>query len=222
MTETPTPRADIAHIPLPPRMLSLPLDERGYPVPWFVSWVDGKPEFRAADARKFALAVREKRCWLCGEKLGRYLAFVVGPMCAINRISSEPPSHSDCARYAVQACPFLARPHMRRRENDLPEEIREAAGFFIKRNPGVSLIWVTESYEVERAPAGNEGYLFYMGDPISAGWFSEGRIATRAEVIESIDSGYPALVEAAEQQGPEAVAGLAPARAAMMQYVPEE
>jgi len=28
---------------LPLAMRGLPRDHRGYPVPWFVAWVDGKP-----------------------------------------------------------------------------------------------------------------------------------------------------------------------------------
>ena len=34
---------------LPARLHFLPVDERGYPVPWFVAWRDGKPEFRAME-----------------------------------------------------------------------------------------------------------------------------------------------------------------------------
>ena len=59
---------------LPLRLRKLPLDPRGYPVPWFVAWVDGVPEFRAVDGRKFVQAVRAKLCWVCGEPLGRWLA----------------------------------------------------------------------------------------------------------------------------------------------------
>ena len=47
---------DIQMKPLPPmpsRIAALPVDERGYPVPWFVAWIDGKPEFRCADPAKF-------------------------------------------------------------------------------------------------------------------------------------------------------------------------
>jgi len=48
------------------------------------------------------VCVRHKRCWLCGQPLGKFMCFVVGPMCAINKTSAEPPSHRDCALYAVQ------------------------------------------------------------------------------------------------------------------------
>lgn len=74
---------------LPVRMRTLPIDERGYPVPWFVAWVDGKPEFRAMDPNKFRRAIKEKLCWVCGNQLGVYMVFVAGCMCGINRTSTE-------------------------------------------------------------------------------------------------------------------------------------
>ena len=55
---------------------------------------------------KIIIAYRRKICFLCGEPLGRFAAFVIGPMgSSINRVSSEPPAHRDCAEYAVRACP---------------------------------------------------------------------------------------------------------------------
>jgi hypothetical protein len=77
--------------PLPERIKQLPIDERGYPIPWFVDWVDGKPEFRAMDGRKLVRAIKERLCWVCGQPLGVNLAFVAGPMCGINRVSSRTP-----------------------------------------------------------------------------------------------------------------------------------
>src|SRR5690242_2247182 len=105
--------------PLPDRIARLPLDERGYPVPWFVDWVDGKPEFRAMDPAKWKRAVKERLCWVCGDRLGVLLVFPIGPMCGINRTTAEPPSHRDCALWSVRNCPFLSRPHMVRREDAL-------------------------------------------------------------------------------------------------------
>src|SRR6266403_923711 len=106
----------LAAIAMPARMRALPVDHRGFPVPYFVGWVDGVPDHRTADPKKMKRCVEEGRCWLCGEPLGKWLACVIGPMCAINRNTSEPASHKDCALYAVKACPFLTRPYARRRE----------------------------------------------------------------------------------------------------------
>jgi len=64
---------------LPARLHFLPVDERGYPVPWFVAWRDGKPEFRAMDGEKWVRAVAQRLCWVCGEQLGNWLTFVIGP-----------------------------------------------------------------------------------------------------------------------------------------------
>src|SRR6516162_9906742 len=86
---------------------------RGYPVPWFVPWLNHEPEFRCMTQEKMQLAIEQKRCWICGQKLGTFMTFVVGPMCTVNRINAEPPSHKDCATFAVQACPFLTKPHMK-------------------------------------------------------------------------------------------------------------
>lgn len=192
-------------VEVPERIAKLPRDRRGYPVPWFVAWIDGQPDFRVIDPDRMARCVKERRCWLCGEPLGAYRAFVIGPMCAINRVSSEPPSHRDCAVYAARVCPFLTKPRMRRRESGLPEEVHEAAGVGLKRNPGVALVWVTKQFEMFRAPG---GVLFRVGDPVETMWFAEGRSATREEVLASIDSGLPLLMEPAKAEGPSAIAAL--------------
>ena len=176
---------------LPQYLRHLPLDDRGYPVPWFVAWVDGKPEFRAADVRKYQRAVKERLCWVCGMKLGRKLVFVIGPMCGINRVSSEPPSHEQCARWSAQNCPFLNFREKRRRENNLPEGTEEPAGISITRNPGVTLLWHTNAYEL--FPDGMGKQLIRIGEARYTEWFSRGRPATRAEVMHSIETGLPAL-----------------------------
>lgn len=186
---------------MPARMKSLPVDERGYPVPWFVAWHDGKPEFRAMDQHKFIRAVREKLCWVCGERLGVNMCFVAGPMCGINRTSSEPPNHVECAQWSAVNCPFLANPRMVRRED---EEINNAklaenaAGFALSRNPGVAMLWKTRTYEIFNDGRGRK--LIQMGEPDSVEWFACGRAATREEVMRSIDSGLPNIEALARQE----------------------
>jgi hypothetical protein len=189
--------------PLPDRFKALPIDERGFPVPWFVDWKDDKPIFQAADPRKFKRAIRFKRCWLCGQPLGSILAFVIGPMCGVNRVSSEPPSHRDCAEFAVKACPFLTRPLAKRSTRGMEDiETKKPAGMMIERNPGVSLLWITKSYGTFRAPG---GVLIRVGEPLRCEFYREGRAATREEVEASVQSGLPLLDAPARAEGPAAL-----------------
>jgi len=198
--------ASIRAIPLPTRMRHLPISATGYPVPWFVNWLDGEPDFRVVGPGRIGRAIRADLCWLCGETLGKFKAFTIGPMCAVNRVSSEPPSHRECAEYAVQACPFLTRPRMRRNEKDVPEEAEEPAGIGLKRNPGVALVWITKSYKLFKPT--NGGVLFEIGPPETIRFYAEGRRATREEIMASIDSGLPHLRQIAELQGPDAILAL--------------
>lgn len=204
MSTCPYPHHKVrADIPEPPaRIAQLPVDERGYPVPYFVQWVDadqkptkagvGKPEFRVMDHSKWMDCVKNKNCWICGQKLGKFMSFVLGPMCAVNRINSEPPSHHECATYAAKACPFLTKPQMVRREAGMPEGagFSQAAGVAIERNPGATGVWTTTGYQIMKV---SNGYLLKIGVPIRIEWYKEARTATRDEVMESIRTGLPAL-----------------------------
>jgi hypothetical protein len=182
-------------------MQHLVIDDKARPVPWFVDWIDGQPEFRAMDGRKYVRAIREKLCWVCGNPLKGTYVFVAGPMCGINRTSAEPPNHPECARWSARNCPFLSNPDMVRREDDVVNntKFREAApGFAITRNPGVTMLWFTREYEVIDDGKGKP--LIQMGRPAGVEWYREGRLATREEVEESIDNGIGALETLARMQ----------------------
>lgn len=197
--------------PMPSRIAKLNVDGCGYPVPWFVAWVNGEPDFRVIDPNKIPRAINFKLCWICGEKLGKHLTFPIGPMCAVNRTISEPPSHHDCAEFSVKACPFLMLPHAGRRETNLPATSVDPAGIAIKRNPGVICLWTTRRYALFRSMSGNgarDGLLFQIGPPEQIEWFAEGRTATRAEVEASTMSGLSLLEREAEKQGDDAVKAL--------------
>lgn len=180
----------------PTAIRGLPHDRHGRPIPWFVH-VDerGRPDFRVIRANGIAEAVRRGLCWVCGTLLGREAAFVVGPMCTVNRTSAEPPSHRECAKYTADACPFLSTPHMRRRTTGLPADRVDPAGIAIPRNPGVACVWFSRRWRIERAPG---GVLFNIGEPNRVMWRTGGRDATRAEVLASIESGLPLLQEACQ------------------------
>lgn len=205
--------------PLPERMRDLPVSPRGYPVPYFVAWVNGEPDFRVMDGKKLNEALRWKLCWLCGQRmLGRHVAFVIGPMCAVNRTSAEPPSHRECAEYAVRACPFLTRPDARRRETNVPDGVVDPAGEMLRRNPKASLIWITKNPKPVSDDRG--GILFNVGAPVETSWWFEGRPATRAEVLESFETGLPILEEMARKDGPEVVAVFERMKATALTLVP--
>lgn len=214
-------RALWAEIPMPPQIARLPRDHVGHPVPWFVAWIDGKPDFRVIAPGKVQDAIRYELCWVCGQHRGRNQAFVIGPMCAVNRTTAEPGGHRDCAIYAARACPFLATPNMRRRETGIPEEAAAPAGQMIRRNPGVALVWVTRDWALWR-PEPDGGLLYDLGDPTEVLWYAHGRAAGRAEVWESIESGLPILRQIAEDEGPEALIALSAQVARALPLLPAE
>jgi hypothetical protein len=199
-------RQDLPDIPA--RMLTLTVT-RGFPTPWFVAQVNGEYDFRIIAPGKLATAVREHRCWVCGGPLGRQLTFVIGPMCALNRTISEPPSHHDCAEFSALACPFLTQREAARRTVGLPdpESLTKAAGFGLTRQPGVVCLWGTRRFHpfvvgAEAAADGPQpGLLFRIGEPTSMRWYREGREATPAEIWESLASGLPELRRLAISDG---------------------
>lgn len=195
---------------MPRLMEHLPIDpDRGYVVPWFVAWINNKPEFRATDWNKYTRALKNKLCWVCGTLLPTRFAFVSGPMCGINRVSAEPPSHVACGSWSARNCPFLSNPDMVRREDQIVNKdmlISSAPGMCVTRNPGVAMVWITREFEVFDDGAGKP--LIGMGRPQEVEWYCRGRSATRREVLDSIENGLPALeaVARTEAGGLEALA----------------
>jgi hypothetical protein len=75
---------------------------------------------------------------------------------------------------------------MHRRTAGLPDTMHEAAGVGIDRNPGVVCVWRTPDFRPFLAHGGNAGWLVTVGEPLETLWYCEGRLATRAEVEESL------------------------------------
>lgn len=164
-------------------MEKLPVDRRGYPVPWFV-YRDprtGEYDFRVMEAGRIIEAVKMARCWITGRPFGgEDFAFVVGPMCVFSGRSAEPPSTIEAAAYAARVCPFLAIPSAKRREAGLDQlPVGELPGVAIKSNPGITAVVVCHDYRVHEV--GN-GVLFSMGKARTIRWFTEGRELTPEEI----------------------------------------
>jgi hypothetical protein len=157
--------------PIPRRMRGLPRDPRGVPIPWFARRdAEGHLRVTLLDLAKWDDAFKNRRCWMCGAPLGRYYTFVLGPVQAITRTVTEPPSHRGCAEYAVRVCPFLSNPARGRFDG-----VANPNGAPV--NPGVFALWQTLSFEL-----GDRRHTLVVGDPFRVAWRTRGRRATDAEV----------------------------------------
>jgi hypothetical protein len=108
-------------VTIPDLMRKLPLDHRGYPIPFIVLRDDtGRPHFTINDTRKVAYTLKHDLCGICGEKLHRGRWMVGGPMSAFHPDGTyiDGPLHADCMRYAMQACPYLGAPNYSKRIDD--------------------------------------------------------------------------------------------------------
>ena len=168
--------------PVPERMLELPVDDRGYPIPEFVSNLDGKRDFRVVSLEHLANCIRHDICWICGQPLDVLKVFVIGPLPAVRGISNEPPSHVECAEFAARACPFLLLPKAQHRSIDHPK-VKKMPGA-TKVNPGICCLYTVRGYAYYEKP---RGIIFRSGRAVRVDWYTEGRLATRDEVRVAID-----------------------------------
>src|SRR6266849_8195457 len=77
------------------------------PVPFTVMWIDGVPDFRIVDHEKKHRCVMERLCAICGKRMYTFW-FVGGPLSLEeSNLFMDPAQHEQCARYAIQTCPFL-------------------------------------------------------------------------------------------------------------------
>jgi len=174
----------------PPEIARLPVDTRGYPVPWFVAYFNGKPDFRIPDPAKVLKAMQQQRCYICGGPLSTRKTFVFGPASVIQYIAGEPPSHMNCAVYAVQVCPWLALPKARRREANMPDlsqlPVAVSDGtYMIQSNPGISALTTVKRYAIGSNADGS--LLLHFDKVENVAWYRERRLATRAEVMSALE-----------------------------------
>jgi hypothetical protein len=181
--------------PVPERMKHLPIDDRGYPIPEFVSNIDGKRDFRVVSLQHLANCIGHGVCWICGQRLEDWKVFVVGPIPAIRGISNEPPSHAECAEFAARACPFLLLPKAQKRPIDNPE-VQKLPGATTD-NPGVCCLYTVRGYVHRKKP---KGIVFHTGQAARVDWYTQGRRATRSEVLAAINTSLLAMGNVGDQQ----------------------
>jgi hypothetical protein len=110
---------------IPKRMAHLPLDERGYPIPFFTPHINGKPDFRLSDPKKKEICRKYKKCWICGKPLlaGSFW-YITGPIGLANRTVSDEAMHEECARFSLKVCPHMLFEKADRRSDNIPGLVR--------------------------------------------------------------------------------------------------
>jgi hypothetical protein len=104
-------------VPIPQRMAHLKIDRRGYPIPHGVL-IDaaGEPHFAINNEATRWQVVSEDCCSICGTRNVKARWFVGGSLSAFHEDGAfiDPPMHGECAKYALQVCPYLAAPRYAR------------------------------------------------------------------------------------------------------------
>lgn len=166
---------DLKAVKKPLRMRALPLDPRGYPIPWIAAvGADGKHDFRVLDVAKVGISLRECRCSICGGRINGLMAFVGGPLSIANRLFNDPPMHQECATYALKVCPYLAAPsfaYARKLPTLDGVEVTEISGMMEER-PEVFGLALTSRLGL--AVVGADTYIRPSAWEVPVVWFKQG------------------------------------------------
>lgn len=121
--------------------------KRALPIPYVqVRLPDGTPDFTAVDGNKTLLCGLKRLCGICEKPLEYWIVFLGGPASASSRSYVDPPMHETCARFATNACPYIANSNMKRRKNPLTEAI-QTPGFGLDR-PAEWVLYFTRDYKM--------------------------------------------------------------------------
>lgn len=106
-------------IEIPSFLSHLPVDERGYPIPYFVPVEKGKPNFRLLSQKKQELCFKNDLCGICGKKLVKDSYYIIGgPKTLASAVTVDPFMHKDCATYSMGSCPHMFYERTKRADMD--------------------------------------------------------------------------------------------------------
>lgn len=134
---------------------------RGVPIPVMNmppgSTDPAEADFTGIHAQSVYDCGTERRCGICGDPLGYWIAFLGGPVAAQSRAYVDPPFHPECAETALRLCPHIAVPHHKRApEHRLAETSHTPTGF-VEEKAAEWVMGITRDYRIE--PYGR-GHVF--------------------------------------------------------------
>lgn len=147
-------------VPVPERMRSLPRDPfRQFPIifsqiPPIPDWVpsfESPHDFRAVLTERVIECAARRLCGVCGQPLDYWIAFLGGPLSAKNRAYTEPPMHPECARYAVQVCPYMVVQAVPRRESGAYGDLVRFDPTGTRDKPPAFGLYLTRSFKFEHS-----------------------------------------------------------------------
>lgn len=161
---------------IPDFLKHLKVDQRGYPIPFFVAYVNGKPDFRMLDPAKYKYCLEQNLCSICGKKhVPKNYFFITGPIGLANGVHSDCPMHRGCAEYSLQICPHLYFEKAKRNDRGelvkIAAETTGAAG--IKEKPSELFLIRADKYKtipgphngilIKFRPISNEKFIYNNG-----------------------------------------------------------
>lgn len=153
------------NLEIPKELSHLKLDERGYPIPYFVTPTDGKPEFRFLDPERIKMIVQRKVCHICGKRLQPdNFYFIAGPIGLQNKVGSDAPMHLGCAEFSLRACPHM---YLQKAEYRINDDLGRIAKLFNPNNittkPDTLYLVKADKFRIK--PEGGRFYIHYR--PVS-------------------------------------------------------
>jgi hypothetical protein len=169
---------DFSTVPMPERIARLPRDKRGYPIPSSaIVNLDGSVDFTTLDMKKWVRLYKLRGCGVCGTAMYSRVWFIGGHLSHHNRMFFDHPMHEECARYALQVCPFLAIPRMGYRKRDNNEMSENALGptvlnmVSLERSSAL-MLGKTHSYKLVKI---RDSILLFASPWESVTWWSAGK-----------------------------------------------
>ena len=95
---------------MPQIIKNLPKDPRGYPIPANVTWLNGKPIFKANDIVKENTMAENRQCSVTAVLMDRStVRLITSPLNALGRPATvmDAPIHKDALDYSMKVCPYM-------------------------------------------------------------------------------------------------------------------